>query len=280
MIGYLKPDLDELKVKELKFYNSYYCGICTLMSKKYGPFSRLFLSYDATFFAILSDTIGKVQILYDNSRCPLPPFQRKKIVKSDGVEFGSNVSKLFFKLKIDDFKRDSKGIKHFLSFFLLSLKSEKFEEISKKYVNKLRFNELTRESNIERMADLFGDFSCALSNSIENLKTASNMIYLLGKWVYLIDALDDLEIDFKEKNYNPYLEKYKDFATTDLFDKIKDREKRSIVFLVSRIQEEFAKLNLQNSLGKTLIENVLFYGLPKVYQKIIEKKDEKIERSL
>ncbi|BBJ27978.1 DUF5685 family protein [Athalassotoga saccharophila] len=280
MIGYLKPDLDELKVKELKLYNSYYCGICTSISKKYGPFSRLLLSYDAVFFSILSDVKnGKIE--FGNSRCPLPPFQKKRIVKSEGVSFGTEISKFFSELKIEDFKRDSRGIKHFLSFFLLNLKSKIFKEIGSPYIKELYFYELTREPNPEKMAEIFGNFSRSLSQSIENLKNASTMIYLIGKWVYLADALDDLEKDFKGGNYNPFLEKYKDiFEITGFFDKIRERERTSLVFLVSRIQEEYMKLNLENFAGKPLIENVIFYGLPKVNKKIIEKKDEKIERSI
>ncbi len=281
MIGYLKPDFDELKVKELKLYNSYYCGICTSISKKYGPFSRLFLSYDAVFFSILSDVAKKERIQFGNSRCPLPPFQKKRIVKSEGVSFGTEISKFFSELKIEDFKRDSKGIKHFLSFFLVNLKSKTLEEIAGSYMKEMYFYELTREPDPQKMAEIFGNFSRNLSASIDSLKNASTMIYLIGKWIYIADALDDLQKDFKEGNYNPFLEKYKSvFEEWELFDKIREREKTSLIFLVSRVQEEYMNLNLENFAGKSLIENVIFYGLPKVNKKIIEKKDEKVERSI
>ncbi|MGC8704912.1 MAG: DUF5685 family protein [Athalassotoga sp.] len=281
MIGYLKPDLDELKVKELRLYNSYYCGICTSISKRYGPFSRLLLSYDAVFFSILSDVVKKEKIEFGSSRCPLPPFQKKKIVKSEGVSFGAEISKFFSELKVEDFKRDSRGIKHFLSFFILNLKSNIFKDIANSYIKELYFYELTREPDPEKMAEIFGNFSRALSGSIESLKSASTMIYLIGKWIYLADALDDLEKDFKDGNYNPFLEKYGDlFEIKEFFDRIKEKERASLVFLVSRIQEEYLSLKLENFAGKSLIENVIFYGLPKVNKKIMEKKDEKFERSI
>jgi hypothetical protein len=117
MIGYLKPDVNELRVRELKLYNAYYCGICTGLSKKYGPVSRLLLSYDSTFFVILSDALSGSQCQFAHARCPLPPFQKKRIVKSEDMRFGMEISKFFSDLKIDDFKRDSKGFMPYSPFF-------------------------------------------------------------------------------------------------------------------------------------------------------------------
>lgn len=274
MIGYLKPDINEFKVKELKLYNAYYCGICTSMAKRYGFVSRFLLSYDSTFFVILSDALSGSKGEFTRARCPLPPFQKKRVIRDVSVDFGTEISKFFSDLKIDDFKRDSRGIKHFLSFFLFHFKSnEEFIKTTKTYTDKILFAELSEESNSQDVADLFGKFSSAMALSLPDLKKASNMIYLIGKWIYLIDALDDLEKDFGKKNYNPFLVKYRsDFDDPAFFAKIREKEKPSVQFLLSRVQEEYGEIKSGMSLNQTLIENVVFYGMDGVSKKVLEKK--------
>jgi hypothetical protein len=44
MFGYVVPHKPELKVKELDFYKSVYCGVCKQAGKKYGRLMRMFLS--------------------------------------------------------------------------------------------------------------------------------------------------------------------------------------------------------------------------------------------
>ncbi len=274
MIGYLKPDVNELKVKELKLYNAYYCGICTSLSKRYGPVSRLLLSYDSTFFVILSDALSETQYQFGKARCPLPPFQKKNVVKSEDLKFGMEISKFFSDLKIDDFKRDSRGFVHILSLFLFHFRSnDEFRKISKPYTDRILFAEISEESNPEEVADLFGKFSEAMANSLPNLKRASNMIYLMGKWIYLVDALDDLEKDSQKRNYNPFLVKYgSNFDDPDFFVKIREEEKSPINFLIFRIQEEYEKLKIDPSVNRNLVENVVFHGLPGTSTKILGKR--------
>jgi hypothetical protein len=112
-----------------------------------------------------------------------------------------------------------------------------------------------------------------MATSLSNLKRASNMIYLIGRWVYLIDALDDLEEDFKKKNYNPFLVKYgSNFDDPDFFVKIREKEKAPIDFLVQRIRQEYENLKIDPSINRNLVENVIFYGLPGTSTKILDKR--------
>lgn len=53
MFGYVRIDKGELKVKEYEAYRGIYCSLCRALSKRYGLFSRLILSYDMTFLAMV-----------------------------------------------------------------------------------------------------------------------------------------------------------------------------------------------------------------------------------
>ena len=55
MFGYVRPNRDELKVRELRDYEALYCGLCHALGRRHGFFARFFLNYDFTFLAMLLD---------------------------------------------------------------------------------------------------------------------------------------------------------------------------------------------------------------------------------
>ena len=67
MFGYVRPNRDELKVRQLRDYEALYCGLCSSLGKRHGFFARFFLNYDFTFLAMLLDG-GRPET--ERRRCP------------------------------------------------------------------------------------------------------------------------------------------------------------------------------------------------------------------
>ena len=44
MLGYVKIDKGELKVREYEVYTGYYCGVCKSIGRRYGQLPRMVLS--------------------------------------------------------------------------------------------------------------------------------------------------------------------------------------------------------------------------------------------
>ena len=63
MFGYVKPVPAELLVKEYEFYRATYCGICRSMKKHTGSLSKVTLSYDSVFLALVR------MLSVDNCKC-------------------------------------------------------------------------------------------------------------------------------------------------------------------------------------------------------------------
>ncbi len=279
MVGYVRPDVDELKVKELKLYRSYYCGICTALSHKYGPLSRLFLSYDATFMAIVKDAFDEKTPEFGKARCPLPPFQKKVIVKrNSAIDFGIEISQIGSKLKLDDLKRDEKRVKKALAYLfnpLIGKVNDSLFKYVKHDIDEMFFYELSESSEPNEPAEAFGRAVMKMMLWRKMSEKAAFLLYLIGKWVYLVDALDDLEEDLKKKNYNPYVMKYQarlskmDFLQFSQF--VRATEEIPMNFLISRIQDEFFKLENDMKRNSSLIRNVLFCGIPKMTRKVLSK---------
>ena len=281
MIGYVRPDVDELKVKELKLYRSYYCGICTALADKYGPLSRIFLSYDATFMAIVKDAFNEKDPTFKKARCPLPPFQKKRVVsRNDAIDMGVEISQIGMKLKMDDLKRDEGRIKKAFAYLFNPLfgrvSSSLFESV-KHDVNEMFFYEISSSSEPNEPAEAFGRAVMKMMSWRKIDEKAAFLLYLIGKWVYIADALDDLEEDLKKKTYNPYLLKYGSFfanmENSQFTEFVREKEKASVNFLLLRIQEEFSKIENDMKRNSPLIKNVIFYGIPKITQKILNKKE-------
>ena len=53
MYGYVRTHAPELKVRQQEYYRAVYCGLCRTMGKCTGQCSRMTLSYDFTFFALV-----------------------------------------------------------------------------------------------------------------------------------------------------------------------------------------------------------------------------------
>lgn len=75
MFGYLQLQKSELLVRELEAYKSVYCGLCKQMGKDYSVFSRLILSYDCTFYAILLMSLNKTCTGFKQGRCSCNPLK-------------------------------------------------------------------------------------------------------------------------------------------------------------------------------------------------------------
>ena len=90
--------------------------------------------------------------------------------------------------------------------------------------------------------------------------------YCVGKWVYLIDALDDKEDDVKKNSFN---------AVKDLSDEM----------VVSNLNvcsnEAGAAFELlDDSVFSNIIRNILYFGMPAEVGRILIEKVKNNERSL
>ncbi|MDE6472574.1 MAG: hypothetical protein K2L52_06060, partial [Clostridia bacterium] len=86
-----------------------------------------------------------------------------------------------------------------------------------------------------------------------------NLMYNLGKWIYICDAIDDIDDDFKKKGYNVFLQNYdyKDKATFL-------QEKQEVLEFVlmsayNAILDDFDKIQVKKYEG--ILTNIIWYGM-------------------
>ena len=287
MFGYVVIDKPSLRLREYDYYKATYCGLCHAMGKCTGCLSRMTLSYDMTFFALVREMLEGERVTFVAKRCPRHPIKKIQTVNiNPQLEYSAYVSGLMTAGKIADNLNDEKGTKRALAGFLRVL----FSKIEKKscqnllelsdFVNQKLLEldrlEKSKMASIDAPADIFGDImSHLLAYKLGGNKKriAENIGKRLGRWVYIVDALDDYESDRKSGSYNPFVILYsgKNFSEDNVISISKMLE-AELALALSAIDLLDSDEDRNRS---EIIKNILCMGMPASVQRICNKKKDK-----
>lgn len=274
MFGYVMPCTPELKMKDYEKFKAYYCGLCISIKKQYGNLPRFTLNYDMTFLAILLDSIEEEKCKVEIHRCVAHPLKKKNfIVKNPAVDYAAfcNLSLVYYKL-LDDVDDDN-SISSKAKAILLSPYLKKFpknlikhtEYIKKSLIKLHKLETSNNPLNIDELshpfADLTGFIISAYTENSEYKNILYNIGYNLGKWIYIIDAYDDLKDDMEKHKFNAInASMNKDNLP---FEEFRDSIKSKIDFILGlcgKMCFDYLK-QLPMKTNLDIINNILQYGL-------------------
>lgn len=278
MYGYIKPFKAELKVREHEHYKATYCGLCHALKRKYGFLSRFLVSYDFTLLAIVLDAMQHEPCKYERKRCIASPHKKKCICAKNGaIDFTACATVILAYWKIKDNIVDEsflKGIPYRILKLINARAYKKakrelswFDEAVEKSITKLNELERAEEKSIDAVADTFAELLASLSAYFDDevmARIAKELFYHVGRVIYIIDALFDVEEDKKKGNYNPVL----------INNMPTDEVVRTINCSLNTAINAWALIK-ENELTD-LVLNVLTLGIPAV----INEKENKDERSI
>nr|WP_312578403.1 DUF5685 family protein [Sedimentibacter sp.] len=260
MFGYVTIDKMELKFKEYYSYKGYYCGLCMSLKHKYSNLSRMTLNYDMTFLILLLSSLYEPKNNIYNSRCIAHPNKKQLIIQNDITEYASSINIILSYYNLKDNWDDEKDVKSLV--FARLLKKEfkkanaelidKSEKISKRIKN---IAQLEKEdtSDIDKVSNEFGHLMEEIILYKEDAweKTLRKLGFFLGKYIYLLDAYEDMEKDKKNNSYNP-------FNKLNI-QNINAYAKEILMLNLSFLSEEVEKLPLIQD--KEIIENIIYSGI-------------------
>lgn len=280
MFGYVKTDIPNMYVKDTVLYKSVYCGLCKSIGKTCGGKCRFLLNYDLTFLSVFAHNVLDVDIEITKQRCVVHWFRKRPMAKIDELscKIGAlNVILAHYKLS-DDILDSGKG-KLKQKFFIKGYKKAKnkypeFDKIVKDNFKILLDYESKNGDSIDIASDSFGVMMKDLSKEIfDKLYTEKigALCYNLGKWIYLIDALDDFDKDLKKGEYNVFINAYKQICSKDMLLKEKASD---LQFIFGSILSDIKQLSteIDYKFNHDLIDNVLTRGLFVQTKKIMENK--------
>lgn len=292
MLGYVKTDAQELRMREYQYYRALYCGLCKRMGKCTGNCSRLSLSYDFVFLAAVRLAVRGQSCEIKQKRCLLHPFRKRSIAqKCDALDYAADASALLTYHKLADDRRDEKGFSKLRAILLRPLFSGAYRRAKKRHpeLNEAIASHLSvlgeyengkREfTGADEPAEQFGEIMAAVfGDGLEGseARISSSVGRAVGHWIYLADAADDFEEDIKKKRFNP-LQKLFGETLSD-----SDRETLRLGLTAQLLNAERALLLIDSFSTAELREilyNILYLGLPRATERVISKKEkEKTEK--
>lgn len=322
MLGYVKIDKGELKVREYEVYTGYYCGVCKSIGRRYGQLPRMVLSYDAAFLAILLASLSDESDTPVQEHCIAHPVIKKKtVIRNRAIDYAGDVMLILAWYKLADDVADegkvyAKPVMLMMKRIFLRLNSLYPELCSSVKCHLSALSALEREkcASIDMAAEAFskimedifteglravygseppqheppGDRGDPGISGMQDDRTYSRTSpgndtrellaragYHLGKWVYMIDAVDDIEENIESGAYNPLLFRFKFDAANETADEFRARIEPDLRFnlyhylaMLSRCTDS---LDIRKNAG--IIENVIYFGLNRKTEEIIMRTD-------
>ena len=214
MFGYVTVNAEELKMREYTMYRSYYCGLCHVLKERYGRRGQFLLNYDMTFLALLQDSLYEPSVSEEKRRCiphPVAPHQERI---SEATEYAADMTVLLYYQKALDDWHDEKSPR---GKALAMLLHRDYKELRKRYprqaqtleksVRELSRLERGKSDDIDKVAGLTGDFMAEMCDKEQDVwsEKLRDLGFYLGKFIYLVDAYDDMEKDRKKGSYNIFV---------------------------------------------------------------------------
>ncbi len=289
MFGYIRAYKPYMRVCEFDTYKSVYCGLCKYMGKNYGFIYRFSLSYDFTFLAMLSMSMNSRNIVVKKEHCIAHPFSKRYCAKcSEGFEYPSAAAVISVYHKLKDDKTDNGLKRKLIALILLPFLKKGYKKAKLEYpelavsVEELmkKQNETEKKKNksidvaCEPTAAIMREIAADISDDEEQRKHLARFGYFLGRYVYMCDALDDLQSDFKKKNYNALLLQ-KDISqlTEENIEFYRGIATDSINMTLGELANSY--VNLKAEMYKPILDNIIYLGLNNTVRQIILNKKEK-----
>jgi len=216
MFGYIVINEPELRIRELDLYRSYYCGLCEDLHDYYGRSGQLVLSYDTTFLGFLLSSLYEPQDeKKTESNCIAHPFKKHTSRRSQYTRYAADMTVLLAYYSGRDDWEDEQKLRGLAVSGLLkggfrdvsARYPEKAEVISQCLTELHEIEKKNEEGSADRAAACFGNLLAeifAFTNDEWEIPLRKTGFYL-GKYIYLLDAYDDLEDDETNGSFNPLL---------------------------------------------------------------------------
>lgn len=274
MFGYVTICEPELKVKDLKKYKGYYCGLCRELREEYGFMGQMTLTYDMTFAVILLTSLYESEQKMEMHRCKVHPVKQQMMIRSEMTSYAAAMNVLLAYYHMEDDWRDEKKTFSLVTMRLIRGKAERIvaeyprqSRAIRKALKELAACEREQSTDIDRVSGCFGRLMAELFIYRKDVweKPLRRMGFYMGKFIYLMDAFEDLPEDMEKGRYNPLRE----ISGEEGYE---ERIKQILCMMIAESTAEFERLPCL--IDVDILRNILYDGVWNRYNKIQRKKRE------
>ena len=277
MFGYIIVNKPEMKFKEFDLYRSYYCGFCKTLQEQFGRRGQFTLSYDMTFVILLLTSLYEPETAVDCTKCAAHPFERHPTRVNQFTRYGADMNLLLTYHKCLDDWVDERKVSRKIFADSLKRKYRKTAEIYPEKVilfqdklEEIRQCEEKNSSNPDEASGYFGEImgEVLVWRKDEWEQDLRRMGFFLGKFIYLMDAYEDVERDKKTGNYNLFLQ---DFEQEDF-----ERKAETLLgMMMAECSRVFERLPIVEN--TEILRNILYSGVWCRYEQIRRNREKQRE---
>lgn len=288
MFGYIKPQKPELLVREFEQYKGVYCSLCRQLGDSYGFMARMTLSYDCTFVAMLMMAKSDRCCGFEQKRCVMNPFKKCTFSKGEQPElaFASALSVIMTYYKVKDDLQDPGLLSKIRAVLFLPFAARAHRKASRQFPSLEQVvadamqmqgqTEQQQNSSLDACAEptakmLSGVFSLLAEPDTAEFRILQQFGYFLGRWVYLMDAADDILKDLEKHAFNPFIRDYELTlqSTPQQLKQSAERCNEVLNMTVAQVIAAFQLLEFEQF--GPILQNIVCMGLPQMQREFMLK---------
>ena len=270
MFGYIRPAKERLNAHDEELFQAVYCGLCHELGRKYGFSARFVLNFDFTFLAILLSEAGAPACT--SCRCIAHPCKACCVMAhTASLEVAADHSIVLAWWQLRDHIKDHgllKSLPYRLAALFLRSAYRKasrcvpeFDASVQRHLSDLAAREREHCASLDQAAEpfaaLMADIAAVAPDELHR-RVMAEIFYHLGRWIYLVDAADDLKKDFEAGYYNPLRYRY---GLTDgtLDEKTQQEVALSLDLSVHRMASAYALL--ERGVWSNILDSIFYESL-------------------
>ena len=214
MFGYVTTNMEEMKIKDYRIYHGFYCGVCQDLKEGHGQTSRVTLTYDVIFLGILLTGLYETETKREEHFCAMHPFKKHLCLRNQWTAYAADMNVLlsYYNL-LDDWEDEKKPVPLILASALkkdvkrLKERYPRQARAIETYLQKLKACEQEASTDLDRAAADTGEMLGEIYVWKEDVwaDTMRKIGCAMGRFIYRMDAYEDIEKDAVSGNYNPFM---------------------------------------------------------------------------
>lgn len=279
VFGYILANCKTLSEEERARFRALYCGMCKTLKARYGNVGRITLGYDMTFLALVLSALYEQDETAGNERCAMHPLKTHPFITNAAMEYTSDLNILLAYHKCADNWQDDKnplfavGKRSLASAYAAACERRPAQaDTIRRWLDEIAEMERGGCADIDRPVNSTGRMMGMLFRYNDDIW--ADQLYAmgdaLGRFIYFMDAYDDLQKDVKRNRYNPLRSIMHQADYEDIC-------KSSLSLMMADCADAFEQLPILRDAD--LIRNILYSGVWSKYAYIQAVKQKKAEKA-
>ncbi len=295
MFGYVRPFKPEMKVCEYELYEAVYCGVCRAVRRRYGAGAAAALSYDLAFLALMGIGVRGGAAGMVKKRCPLHPLTGRNCAcgteggddaAEKSLDYAADCHVILSFHKLTDDLADGGLLKKLRAAVLLPAVYMMYYRKAKKRrrgiaaavsraMKRQRAAEKSGSRSVDRLSEPTASAMRAIFSELgdydpDGRELLGQLGYMLGRYIYICDALDDLADDARHGDANPFLPRGKNVKVdSELRGRAERKARIAAELTLGEMAEVYRSVPLNSMSAVT--DNIIYLGLRQRFEETADR---------